>query len=151
LAKGDMVQEGENYIYRWQRTVDDLRELPDGGYRLLALLDKTERLPITFTISSDLAISASFKVNRKVFLSPTSEAKTENFFEEGTQVFLLGRLEYVTPEGEIVKGGPYNEGRWCLFRDKQNRQWWSWCGDFKLGEGKKVEDVPLIAPPQVVP
>jgi hypothetical protein len=157
LAKGDMVQEGENYIYRWQRTVYDLKELPDGGYRLLALLDKTgdgkidERLPLTLTIRSDLAISASFTVDRNVFLSPTLEAKTEDFFAKGTQVLLLGRLVYVTPEGEIVKGGPYNEERWCLFRDERNKQWWSWCGDFKPGEGKKVEDIPLIAPPQVVP
>lgn len=144
---GTLTQTDNEWVYVWQRGVDDLRELPDGIYYLTGCLDtnsdgsKDVCANVDFGINSQLAIPA--------VVSSTAGVKIRSI--PADQYF--NKLGSVGNAGKVLILGRLQDGRdWCFFESQQNNtsvRGWTLCEYLKLDEqNKQVTDIPLIAPVQ---
>ena len=157
-ANQTMKPEGKHYLYRWGRTVNDLRELKDGEYRLLieVIQDKGKRLKpkdthrVEFTIDSKRAVEARVADADEsigVRLLPTAgSARIGPIVTYQESVRVLGQLYYVDEQGYTPIYNSYElPEQWCYFETQDGRRGWIWCKVFAPLD--EVDQVPLLAPP----
>jgi len=153
-----MKPEGRHYLYRWARSVDDLRELPDGGYRLLieVIQDKGKRLKPKDTQKIEFAIDRTRAVAARVadsaetyglrFLPTVRSARNGPNVTYKDSLRVLGQLYYVDEHGYTPILNPYEHPeQWCYLETQDGRRGWVWCK--ALAPLDEVDKVPMIAPP----
>lgn len=140
---------GGEYILRWTRGVDDLRELPDGRYRLW--IEGTgeagqpiRNSPVEFSINRTESVSvvvALGPLRLRVF--PWAGSAHRGWLADGTSVRVLGQVGYVDGAGNLVVANEYGfVDRWCHIEVADGRRGWTWC--VLLGP---TAEVAWIAPP----
>lgn len=145
--------DGGAYVLRWTRGVDDLRELPDGEYRLrvegAGAMERPVSAALTFRIDSTKAVKALYTDEIEICKSrPLPYQGPAGYGSKipcGTEVRVLGRLQYVNGLGLPAKIN--REGYldvWCYFEypADDGRRGWTWC-QFLSGD---VGQVPFLAP-----
>ena len=136
------------YAYHWTRAVDDLRELPDGAYRMVVRTEDgplIAAMPLTVTINRALAVTATVSTPNGVRqrLQPSQEAPVAgDGIPNGTLVSVLGKL--TQPNGEA----------WCYFEITRwgatggggnGTRRWTVCQYLSL-TAKQMEQLASIAP-----
>lgn len=148
-----MTQDGLEYVYRWVRSVSDLRELGDREYRLQIDVanddrNRTKVEEVSFKIDGNKAITTSVSSTDGILvrLLPTADSSTSGHtLLAGAQVRVLGQLRYIDEQKEIPTLNKFGLlEQWCYFETQDGRRAWTWCALLSLGDG--IKNVPAIAP-----
>ena len=136
LASLPATQVDSSYIYTWTRTVDDLRQLPDGQYNLV-LRDANSTANMNYVvilIQHTSAVTGSLNAidGITVYLSPGKEPSTKLIPAVDTQVEVIGR---------VLRA----DQTWCYFNSTEMSSRWALCADLGLDQTHS-DTLPLLAP-----